>query len=63
MILKDIKELLDAELNIFEDALRCHIAFAREGLADGFTIVEKMCRLLWHHWEIEKFPDLPTSGL
>lgn len=41
MILKDFKELLDVELNIFEDALQCHIAFSREGRADALMIVEE----------------------
>lgn len=41
MILKDFKELLDVEFNVFEDVPQCHIALLRGGHANAFMIVEK----------------------
>lgn len=41
MILRDFKELLDVEFNVFEDVPQCHIALLRGGHANAFMIVEE----------------------
>lgn len=51
-VLTDFKELMVVEFNIFEDVIQCQRAFMKGRCVH---------RLLWHHLEVEKLPDLPTE--